>query len=39
MLHTHNPIIKFKTGLENLEEELGSISKVCKGMCISRETF
>ena len=29
MLHTDNKIIKHKTGLLNLAEELGNVSKAC----------
>ncbi len=32
MLHTNNPIIKYKVGLLNLAEELGNVSKACKIM-------
>jgi transposase InsO family protein len=39
MLHTTNPIIKHKAGLLNLAEELGNVSKACKIMGISRDTF
>ncbi|KKF34583.1 helix-turn-helix domain protein [Erwinia tracheiphila] len=39
MLHTHNPIIKHKAGLLNLAEELGNVSKACKIMGVSRDTF
>lgn len=39
MLHTNNSIIKHKVGLLNLAEELGNISKACKVMGVSRETF
>ncbi|CAI2292210.1 putative DNA-binding transcriptional regulator YlbG (fragment) [Vibrio parahaemolyticus] len=39
MLHTSNPIIKHKTGLLNLAEELGNVSKACKVMGVSRDTF
>ncbi|WP_123324664.1 IS481 family transposase [Alteromonas oceani] len=39
MLHTNNPIIKHKAGLLNLAEELGNVSKACKIMGVSRETF
>ncbi len=39
MLHTNNPIIKNKAGLLNLAEELGNVSKVCKVMGVSRDTF
>ncbi len=39
MLHTSNPIIKHKAGLLNLAEELGNVSKACKVMGLSRDTF
>jgi transposase InsO family protein len=39
MLHTNERIIKNKVGLLNLAEELGNISKACKVMGFSRETF
>jgi transposase InsO family protein len=39
MLHTNERIIKNKVGLLNLAEELGNISKACKVMGLSRETF
>jgi ACT domain-containing protein len=39
MLHTTNPIIKHKAGLLNLAEELGNVSKACKIMGFSRDTF
>lgn len=39
MLHTSNPIIKYKAGLLNLAEELGNVSSACKIMGISRDTF
>lgn len=39
MIHTNNPIIKHKAGLLNLAEELGNVSKVCKIMGVSRDTF
>ena len=39
MHHTNNPIIKHKTGLLNLAEELGNVSKACKIMGVSRDTF
>ncbi len=32
MLHTTNPVIKHKTGLLNLAEELNNVSKACKIM-------
>ena len=39
MLHTNNPIIKHKAGLLNLAEELQNVSKACKIMGVSRDTF
>lgn len=39
MLHSNNPIIKHKTGLLNLAEELGNVSQACKIMGLSRDTF
>jgi transcriptional regulator of acetoin/glycerol metabolism len=39
MLYTNNPIIKHKAGLLNLAEELGNVSKACKIMGVSRDTF
>jgi transposase InsO family protein len=39
MLHTNNPIIKHKAGLLNLAEELENVSKACKVMGVSRDTF
>lgn len=39
MLHTTDKIIKNKVGLLNLAEELGNISKACRVMGYSRETF
>lgn len=39
MLHTKEKIIKNKVGLLNLAEELQNISKACKVMGLSRETF
>ncbi len=39
MLHTNNPIIKHKAGLLNLAEGLGNVSKACKIMGVSRDTF
>lgn len=39
MLYTNNPIIKHKAGLLNLAEELGNVSKACKVMGVSRDTF
>lgn len=39
MLHTSNPVIKHKAGLLKLAEELGNISRACKVMGVSRDTF
>ncbi|WP_019384814.1 IS481 family transposase [Acinetobacter venetianus] len=39
MLHTNNQIIKHKVGLLNLAEELQNVSKACKVMGVSRDTF
>lgn len=39
MIHTNNTIIKHKVGLLNLAEELGNVSKACKVMGVSRDTF
>ena len=39
MLTTTDKIIKHKTGLLNLAEELGNVSKACKVMGYSRDTF
>jgi transposase InsO family protein len=39
MLHTSQKIIKNKVGLLNLADELKNISKACKVMGLSRETF
>jgi molybdenum-dependent DNA-binding transcriptional regulator ModE len=39
MHHTSNSIIKHKVGLLNLAEEVGSVSKACKVMGVSRDTF
>ncbi|WP_444896964.1 IS481 family transposase [Microbulbifer sp. SSSA005] len=39
MIHTNDRIIKHKTGLLNLAEELGNISKACKVLGVSRDTF
>ena len=39
MFHTNNPIIKHKVGLLNLAEELSNVSKACKVMGVSRDTF
>ena len=39
MLHTSNQIIKHKVGLLNLAEELQNVSRACKIMGVSRDTF
>lgn len=39
MIRTNNPIIKHKADLLKLAEELGNISKACKIMSVSRDTF
>lgn len=39
MLHTNNPIIRHKEGLLKLAEEPGNVSKACKIMGVSRDTF
>jgi transposase InsO family protein len=39
MLNTTEKIIKHKVGLLNLAEELGNVSKACKVMGLSRDTF
>ena len=39
MIHTTEKVIKHKVGLLNLAEELGNVSKVCKMMGLSRDTF
>ena len=39
MIHSNNPIIKHQAGLLNLAEELGNVSKACKVMGVSRDTF
>jgi len=39
MLHTNNPIINHKAGLLNLAEELNNVSRACKVMGVSRDTF
>ncbi len=39
MIHTNNPIIKHKSGLLNLAEELNNVSRACKIMGVSRDTF
>lgn len=39
MPHTTNPVIKHKAGLLNLAEGLSNVSKACKIMGVSRDTF
>ena len=39
MIHTNEKVIKHKVGLLNLAEELGNVSKACKMMALSRDTF
>jgi transposase InsO family protein len=39
MLHGNKNIIKHKIGLLNLAEELGNVSKACRIMGLSRDTF
>ena len=39
LLNTTDKIIKHKTGLLNLAEELGNVSKACQVMGMSRDTF
>ena len=39
MLENNARIIKHKVGLLNLAEELGNVSKACKDMGLSRDTF
>jgi len=39
MLENNARIIKHKVGLLNLAEELGNVSKACKVMGLSRDTF
>ena len=39
MLHSTDKIIKHKTGLLNLIEELGNVSKACQVMGYSCDTF
>jgi len=39
MIHTTNTIIKHKAGLLNLAEKLGNVSRACKVMGVSRDTF
>lgn len=39
MMYTNNQIIKHKVGLLNLAEELQNVSRACKVMGVSRDTF
>lgn len=39
MLNNSEKVIKHKVGLLNLAEELGNVSKACKVMGLSRDTF
>ena len=39
MLHSNERIVKHKIGLLNLAEELSNVSKACKIMGLSRDTF
>lgn len=39
MLNSTDKIIKHKTGLRNLAEELGNVSKACQVMGYCRDTF
>lgn len=39
MLHSNEKVIKHKVGLLNLAQELGNVSKACKIMGLSRDTF
>jgi len=39
MLHTNNQIIKHKVSRLNLAEQLQNVSRACKVMGISRDTF
>lgn len=39
MIYTNDRIVKHKVGLLNLADELGNISKACKMMGVSRDTF
>lgn len=39
MQHTNEKIIKNKVGLLNLARELNNVSRACKIMGLSRETF
>lgn len=39
MIHSNNPVIKHKAGHLNLAEELNNVSRACKVMGVSRDTF
>ncbi len=39
MLQSNQKIIGYKVGLLNLAEELGNVSKACRIMGLSRDTF
>ena len=39
MINSNERIIKHKVGLLNLAEELGNVSKACRIMGLSRDTF
>lgn len=39
MLHIYNPTIKHKSGLLNLAQELNNVSRACKVVGVSRDTF
>jgi ACT domain-containing protein len=39
MLHSTENVIRHKIGLLNLAEELDNVSKACKIMGVSRDTF
>ena len=39
MLHTTENVIRHKIGLLNLAEELDNVSRACKIMGVSRDTF
>ena len=39
MLNGNERIIRHKVGLLNLAEELGNVSKACRVMGVSRDTF
>ena len=39
MLNTREKVIKHKVGLLNLAEELGNVSRACKVISLSRDTF